>query len=182
MAVDWIVPGDLGDEAPLAAAATDDALQRLRFLQRPAPATWRLLRRDRVHSSTAAPTLRIAHGLPVGDYIGTSIELKPARGGPFTATLLLVERIPAGTVGSASGRLLVRDMLHIDWPTPTPAVLGGHLQFYEFRPLSIPQGSQRERLSLVGWVENAQGDMIATAQTRCPNEAAPATPDRPARP
>ena len=39
LAVDWIVPGNQGDEAPLGAVATRDALQRLRTLQQAPPAT-----------------------------------------------------------------------------------------------------------------------------------------------
>ena len=39
LALDWIVPGRLGDEAPLSAAASRDALARLQTLRRPAPRT-----------------------------------------------------------------------------------------------------------------------------------------------
>eukprot|EP01034_Spumella_vulgaris_P003379 gene3379-4350_t len=37
--LDWIVPSALGDDAPLSAAATSDAVQRLQALGRPAPAS-----------------------------------------------------------------------------------------------------------------------------------------------
>ena len=38
LVVDWVVPGSLGDDAPLSAVATRDALWRLQELRRPVPA------------------------------------------------------------------------------------------------------------------------------------------------
>ena len=73
--LDWIVPGQAGDEAPLSAAATHDALARLRALGRTPPAA------TDVHTTVveaAGPArLRVAHGLPFNDYLGTGITFAP---------------------------------------------------------------------------------------------------------
>ncbi len=108
LALDWIVPGSRGDDAPLSAAASRDSLARLQALGRNAPAQTDTLR---MKAQGASRKLRVAHGLPVNNYIGTSIELKPASGGPWKAWLLLVETIPPGTEGTPVERNLVRNVL-----------------------------------------------------------------------
>ena len=37
----------------------------------------------------------------------------------------------------------------------------------EMRPVRIPEGAKPERLRLVGWVQDAQGRVVAAAQSRC---------------
>ena len=109
--LDWIVPGALGDDAPLSAAATTDALQRLESLGRAAPA------RTDVHvaalEAPAPARLRVAHGQAFNDYLGTSIAFTPARGGerdgPWSFHLLLVESVPAGADGTVVPRNVVRN-------------------------------------------------------------------------
>jgi hypothetical protein len=34
--------------------------------------------------------------------------------------------------------------------------------------MSIPEGANPKRLRVVGWVEDARGRVVATAQSRCP--------------
>ncbi|WP_394788410.1 hypothetical protein [Rhodoferax sp.] len=160
VALDWIVPGARGDDAPLSAAARQDGLERLHAL-------------SEVHPSTEVPApnlaqLRVAHGLAVGGYIGTSIELRTAAGGPplagpLTAWLALVESIPAGTDGTPVPRNLVRNTLVLDWnPMPDAAQ-----PLSETRPLNIPEGVQSGRLRVVGWVEDAHARIVAAAQSLC---------------
>lgn len=101
--LDWIVPGTLGDDAPLSAAATRDALQRLDTLARPVPAH----RRAHCHRAGKPPTnaaahttaqLRVGHGPPFNDYLGATMAFQPAPGmaarGPWSFYLLLVESVP----------------------------------------------------------------------------------------
>ena len=109
--LDWIVPGQAGDEAPLSAAATHDALARLQALGRTPPAA------TDVHTTVveaAGPArLRVAHGLPFNDYLGTGITFAPttqrngATPGAMAFYLLLVESVPAGTDGTPVARNMV---------------------------------------------------------------------------
>ena len=120
LALDWIVPGAKGEDAPLSAAASQDALQRLEAIQQAAPADFASVR----HQLPARPlALRVARGVALGGYMGTSIELKPAKGGTMpkqtlSAWLLLVEDIPAGTEGTPVARNLVRNALTLSWNGP----------------------------------------------------------------
>ncbi|HSV46828.1 MAG TPA: hypothetical protein VLJ58_13660, partial [Ramlibacter sp.] len=109
--------------------------------------------------------LRAAHGLPFNGYVGTSIELKSAGPGPWTAWLLLVETLPAGTEGSPVERNLVRNALQLGW--------AGGARKFESRPMSIPEGAQPQRLRVVGWVQDARGRIRAAAQSRCAWTKAP---------
>ena len=71
LAIDWIAPGARGDDAPLSAAATRDALERLHVLKRKPPApvdTVRTARRD------GAGTQRVAQGPGLHGDMGASIE------------------------------------------------------------------------------------------------------------
>jgi hypothetical protein len=102
------VPGSRGDDAPLSAAATRDGLARLQALGRAAPPQADSILRPRAQGTAAR--LRVAHGLPFNDYIGTAIEVKPATAAPGRPGWL-VETIPAGTEGTAVERNLVRNLL-----------------------------------------------------------------------
>jgi len=165
VALDWIVPGSRGDDAPLSAAASRDSLARLEALKRAAPAQAEVSRRK---AETAGRKLRVAHGLAFNGYVGTSIELKPGRGGPWHAWLLLVETIPAGTEGTPAERNLVRNALQPAWDSAHPLSKREHRRLFESRPMSIPEGANPKRLRVVGWVEDARGHIVAAAQSRCP--------------
>lgn len=169
LALDWIVPGSKGEDAPLSAAASRDALARLASLRRAVPAAT-----DAVQHRVEAPKrgLRVSHGLPLNGYIGTSIELKAPGKERWTGWLLLVEAIPAGTQGSPVERNLVRNALQLAWDSPSPRPQQALARLFESRPMSLPQGAQPARLSVVGWVEDKRGRIRAIAQTRC----APAGP------
>lgn len=172
--LDWIVPGAAGDDAALSAAATNDALTRLQTLGRAVPA------RTDVHtaSATEAPApgrLRVAHGQPFNDYLGTAISLAPPRGtgqrgaaaGPWSFYLLLVESVPVGTDGTAVPRNLVRNMLQGTWDERNQLSKKEHFGWKEIRPMRIPEGAKPERLRMVGWVQDAQGRVVTAAQSAC---------------
>lgn len=175
VALDWIAPGPLGDQGALYAAARIDALARLNALGRVLP--------PRTGSRTAtvvgsgavgAPRLRVAHGLPVGNYLGTSIEWSHASPGRWHAWLLMVEELPAGTAGSPVARRLVRNSLQLDWTVPASSTGAAPVRLSELRPTQIPAGAQADRLAVVGFVEAATPDsdetassLMALARSRC---------------
>lgn len=160
LALDWIVAGSKGDDAPLSAAASRDAGARLASLQRPVPAAV-----DAVRRVVQAPKrgLRVSHGLPFNGYLGTSIELKSPNTERWSAWLLLVETIPAGSDGTPIERNVVRNALQLAWP-PAPR----QARLFESRPMSIPEGAQPQRLRVVGLVQDGRGRLRAIAQSRCP--------------
>lgn len=168
LALDWIVPGSKGEDAPLAAAATTDALARLAALRRSAPAAV-----DMARHPVQAPKrgLRVSIGPPFNDYVGTSIELKAPGPDRWSAWLLLVETIPAGTEGTPIERNLVRNALQLAWGDSGPLSKAQQLRLFEARPMGIPAGARPERLRVVGWVQDGRGRMRAIAQTRCPPPA-----------
>ena len=162
LALDWIVPGARGEDAPLSMAASRDALDRLDALGRARPLPTDVLRGVR---QSGAGSLRVAHGLPFNGYIGASIEMRAVGGGPWKAWLALVEDLPAGTEGSPVQRNLVRNLLQLPWP----AGAGRH---FESRPMAIPEGAHPDRLRVVGWVEDARGAIRAISASHCGPKAA----------
>jgi hypothetical protein len=161
LAIDWVAEGSRGDDAPLAAVATRDGGDRLDALGRkvPAESDTRFTQR-----SAGAFKVRVAHGLPVNDYIGTSIEMHPPTGGPWKAWLLLVETLPKGTAGSSVERNLVRNAFVAEWQATGRDSPGPR---YELRPMRIAEGADARRLRVVGWLEDSQGNVRAIAQSRC---------------
>ena len=169
MVLDWIVPGTLGDDAPLSAAATRDALERLALLGRPVPP------RTDVHVTTlaraATARLRVAQGPAVNDYVGTNVAFAPPGGagqrGPWHYYVLLVESVPAGADGTVVPRNVVRNMLHGIWDKREKLSNKERFAHRELRSMRIPDGARAERLRVVGWVEDAGGRTVATAQSTC---------------
>ena len=160
LAIDWIAPGARGDDAPLSAAATRDALERLHSLKRKPPSpvdTLRSARRD------GTGTLRVAQGPAFNGYLGASIESPDAGRGPFTGWLALVETLPAGTEGSPVERNLVRNLLVVPWPAAPGAR-------FEARPMAIPEGAHPDRLRVVGWLADSRGVIRAISESRCEPE------------
>lgn len=159
IALDWILPGALGEEAPLSAAARPEGLERMQARQRATTNTATL------PVLQTSPQLRVARGPLLSGYVGTSIALQPADTptGPLTAWLALVESIPAGEDGSPIARNLVRNALVLDWP---PTANGRQ----ELRAMSVPEGAKPERLQVVGWVEDAGGHALAAVQSHCETE------------
>lgn len=160
MALDWIVPGRRGEDAPLSAAARREGLDRLAALGRAVPrhAASRTGRRE-----GRAVAVRVAHGLAFNGYIGASIELRRAGPGPWHAWLALVETLPAGVERTPVERNLVRNVLELSWDARRrPAQ-----RVSETRPMNIPAGADPRRLRVVGVVEDARGHIRGIAQSRC---------------
>jgi len=173
LALDWIVPGSQGDDAPLSAAASRDAPSRLASLgHQPRPP-----RQSSVSSIVTGwpgASLRVAHGVAVGDYVGASITLtlpnNTAFVPPLHVWLLLVEALPAGTEQSPVPRNLVRNVLQPLWNKRDMLPTSEHISFREFRSMNIPAGAKPARLQLVGWVQNASGQTLIAAQSVCQPE------------
>lgn len=168
LALDWVLPGTQGEDAPLSAVATRDGLKRLQALGTATPAG----SSGRRGSVKRVPgTLRVAHGLPVSGYVGASIAYKQvpadAAGQPWSAWLALVETIPAGTEGSPVARNLVRNVIQPLWDGRKQLSKTERLNFIESRSMDIPPGMKTDRLRVIGWVEDAQGRLVAAAQSRC---------------
>jgi hypothetical protein len=169
VALDWIVPGAQGDDAPLAAAASRDGLARLESLRKPLPA------RTSSASHRVEPlpgsSLRVAHGLALGDYMAASIELKPipraSKGQSWTAWLALVETLPAGTEGSPVARNLVRNLFQPNWDGRKQLSKDEQNRFFEQRSMRIAPGVDASRLRVIGWVENPTGQVVAAAESQC---------------
>ncbi len=167
--LDWVAPGSKGDDAPLSAVANRDALLRLQALRQPLPAKTQTA--VSTVKSMPGSALRVSHGTPVADYVGASIELQPipkvAKGQQWTAWLALVETLPVGTEGSPTERNLVRNLLQTPFDGRKVLAKDASNRFFEARSMNIPQGAKPERLRVVGWVEDARGQVLAAAQSRC---------------
>lgn len=161
LVLDWVVPGALGENAPLSTVASSDAGQRLRALQRPVPARTASFTSRRNGSAVG---VRVALGQSFNDYVGTSIELADGAGEPWQAWLLLVERLPAGIEGSPVPRNLVRNVFRPDWGR-SPAAAG---RLAESRAMQIHEGASPERLRLVALLQDGRGRMRAIVQAECP--------------
>lgn len=168
VALDWVVPSRQGDDAPLSAVATRDALARLEALGQGVPAESKTI----LHAikGIKGAALRVAHGLPVADYLGASIELKPlspAARKPMTAWLALVETLPAGTEGSPVERNLVRNVLSRNWDGRKQLLKDEQNRLFESRSMNIAPAANPDRLRVVGWVEDEKGQVLLAAQSRC---------------
>jgi len=168
LVLDWVLPGTQGEDAPLSAVATRDGLKRLQTLDATPPA------RSSSRRTTVADgkgKLRVAHGLPVSGYMGASIEYKQvpadAVGQPWSAWLALVEMIPAGTEGTPVARHLVRNLIQPIWDVRKQLSKKERLNFIESRSMDVPPGMNTDRVRVVGWVQDAQGRIVAAAQSRC---------------
>lgn len=163
--LDWVVPTVAGANAPLAMGARRDALDRLLALGLRPPDTVE----QRALPVRAKPGLhlRVAHGLAVANYVGTGLELSPPDPGPWTAVLLLVERMRTEMSARSPERHLVRNMLVIDWHDPrrsVDTVLGA---WRESRPMSIPEDALFENLYALAWVQDTEGHTVALARAAC---------------
>lgn len=174
LVLDWIVPSPKGDDAPLSAAATRDALDRIEGLmaQPPSPthATVHTTQRRPSGLASSRQRLRLAHGLPFNNYVGTSIRYQaspPAHNRDLVVWQVLVETIPAGIEGTPIERNLVRNTLIRHWQQQSTLSKSKQFEESDSRPMSIPEGAKAERLRLVGWIEDASGHVLTATQTKC---------------
>lgn len=175
LVLDWIVPGKLGDEAPLSAAASRDALSRLQDLRLPLPDTAAHQRTDL--RTLDGATLRLAHGPAVGNYVGITMDLRlpaaaPVRW-PVQMWLVLTEALPAGTEHAAVARNLARNTFQPLWNKGEMLLQNKYLETRDLRAMALPEGTQPARVRLAGWVQDASGQLLVATQTACTD-----TPDQ----
>ena len=168
--LDWLAPSPAGDDAPLSAAANRDALLRLENLKITLPKEQQIIKTD---VASSGYNIRVAHGLAVAGYIGSSIELTQFPKNPpavknLTAVLLLTETLPKGTADSPIERTLVRNMLIEPWVINSTSTKKTEKQvIVTRRPLSIPTGVNPDNLHVLGWVQDSEGRVLTAAQSLC---------------
>ena len=168
VALDWVAPGSRGDEAALSAVASRDALLRLESLKLAVPTKSQSV--AHAVQGIAGARLRVAHGLPVSDYVGASIELKPvapAARQALTVWLALVETLPAGTEGSPVERNLVRNVFSRSWDGRKQLLKNEQNRLFESRAMNLAPAAGADRLRVIGWVEDRRGRVLLAAQSRC---------------
>ena len=161
LALDWVLPGTRGADAPLAPVAIPEAQERLSYLGRTQPRRTDAIRRGR---AGAAPPVRLALGQAINDYVGTSLEIRDSGGEAWGAWLLLVETLPAGTESSPVPRHLVRNVFRPDWQGRAARAPG---RLAEARAMQIHEGARPERLSLVAVIHDRRGRIRAISRTEC---------------
>lgn len=161
--LDWVLPAEAGDDAPMAAVARREGLERQEALRLNLPAGRPLEWQSR-SKRVGRGRLRVQHGPVVGDFVGASLTFhaRDDARGPFTGWLALAEWLPKDTEGSPVARVLVRNLL-TEPIGPRPEKNWAQL----WRPMNIPEGARAERLGVVGWVTDARGGLVALAQAHC---------------
>jgi hypothetical protein len=159
--LDWIVPSARGSEAPLAIGAVLDASERAGALPPD-----RTLLRDTALSTRSPLRLTVGDGPAMNGYFGVDLEARWVSKQRLPAGLVgyiaVVERIAAGSEGTPVARQLVRNLIG---PIPLAGLQATH-PFSEYRASRLPENAQPERLTVVGWVQSAEGQVLATANAR----------------
>ena len=177
IALDWVLPGSKGEDAPLSAVASRDGLNRREVLGVAVPhnaaSSTHIIKKPRLKGRS----LRVAHGLALSGFIGVSIELKPMTSPTakqhhqpqqaLTAWLVLVESVPEGTEGTLVARNLVRNALQLNWNQRDQLSKKERPQLFESRVMSVAQGVNPDNLRVMGWVEDAKGKVLAAARSGC---------------
>ncbi|UUZ67450.1 hypothetical protein LP416_22550 [Polaromonas sp. P2-4] len=157
VALDWVTPGSKGDDAPLSTVATRDALARLEALGQGVPAGSQT-RTHAVKGLNKGSTLRVAHGLPLANYLGASIELKPipvaAKTQRWTSWLALVETPARGHRRLADRAKFGQKHAPVHMGRAQAAIKNRAKPLFEARSMSITQGANPNRLRVIGWVED----------------------------
>jgi hypothetical protein len=89
---------------------------------------------------------------------------------PLQAWLVLVETLPLGVADSPVSRNLVRNVLQPSWNNRYALLISEQMSFEEMRALNIPEGANPQRLRVVGWVQDASGQIMVAAQSACQQE------------
>ncbi|MCW5659859.1 MAG: hypothetical protein KIT60_19345 [Burkholderiaceae bacterium] len=161
--LDWIVPSASGDDAPLSAAAPDEAADRARRalnagIDEKRPAVHRNVAR------TAGRTrLTVAAGPAFNGYIGVQLDGRGRWPAGSRVWIALVESVPSGTDGTTVPRQLVRTVAG-------PFQPGERLSGKPWRVVQAmrwPETAKPERLFARAWVEHADGRIVAMAGERC---------------
>jgi hypothetical protein len=161
--LDWIVPSVRGDEAPLSAAAPDEAGGRARRVLSTGVDGERTIVHRTAARSASAMKLTVASGPAFNGYLGVQIDGRgraPAGSGVWIA---LVESVPAGTDGTPVPRQLVRAVAG----PMQPRELNSGKAWRLLQAMRWPETAKPERLRARAWIERADGHLVAMAAERC---------------
>lgn len=161
--LDWIVPSARGDDAPLASAAPIEALERAK---RAAADVTALLERGQAATPLARASslrLKVSAGPAWHGYIAVEFDARGRLAPRSSGWLALVEHVGAGTDGTPVPRALVRA---VAGPLDLDA-LGRDPPLRVVRALRWPETAQPTRLRATGWIEAADGRIVAIAAERC---------------
>lgn len=159
--LDWIVPSERGDDAPLSAAAPREAKERAVRATGSAPrASDTTVQRTPV-AQRGPSRLSVASGPAWNGYFGVRFSSRGRWPRGSTAWMALVETVPRGTDGTPVPRQLVRT---VAGPIALDAGMRSHS---ETRAMRWPETAKAERLRAVAWVESAQGAIMAFAHGDC---------------
>jgi hypothetical protein len=157
---DWIAPG--ADDAPLSAAALPDAAERLQRLGAQ-PGV-----RNQAGRGLPGLQLKVGAGPAWQGYFGLQLQVQARSRAALppgaTGWLALVELLPPGSEVNNGQRELVRSVAG-------PLTLDGAGRpkgITQLRALRWPTGARPERLQARGWIEAADGSLLAVAAQRCP--------------
>lgn len=157
--LDWIVPSPQGDAAPLSPAALPEAAERAQH------AGVQVQHDKLARSPRLRPRLQVQGGPAWNGYFGLQLSVRsPAPPAGSSGWLALVEQVPAGEEGSAISRQLVRA---VAGPLPLDG-LSPRKPLQHLRALRVGEGTQPQRLVGIGWVEAADGRVLAVAREACP--------------
>ena len=169
IALDWIVPAPPGSDAALAAAALLEAAPRAAREGR--IESNEALTRSHPLPASSALQIEVEDGPAWNGYIGLAMTVRYKATRPLpkglSAWLALVERIDAGSDGTPVDRLLVRTVIG---PLALDA-LAKREPAEHLRAVRLPETGKAERLASVGWVEAANGRVIALGHSmalHCP--------------
>jgi hypothetical protein len=160
--LDWIVPA--AHDAPMASASLPEARERADAAPRSTPAS---PTRRRIHVlPTRVPALQIVHGPAWNGYIALQLTVTRSSALPAGAVAYaaLVERVPAGSEGTAIERQLVRAAVG----PLSLAELVREPRVVHLRAVLVPDTDRPERLTSVAWIETAGGRVIAAARALPP--------------
>lgn len=161
---DWIAPTPAGTEAPLAAAAVSDALDRAQRAGGPSPTGAQMLALRSVQPPVPGLRLAVLSGPAWNGYFGLQLDVRGRVPTGSSAWLALVEMLPAGSEGSVAERQLVRS---VAGPLPLDGARNGRA-IKHLRALRWPETAQPTRLQARGWIEAPDGRLLAVASDRCP--------------
>lgn len=158
---DWISPTTA--DAAMSPAAPLESRERAQRAGGAAPVDQQTLV---VRGHAAAPRglhLAVESGPAWAGYFGLQLSVGGRVPAGATGWMALVERLPAGGEGSAVARELVRA---VAGPLPLDAVrVGRPLQ--HLAALRWPETAQVSRLVARGWLESADGHMLAVVSEHC---------------
>lgn len=160
---DWLTPTPNGADAPLAVGAPVEAGERARRAGAMSPVGQQVLvLRSRLPER---PGLRLEarSGPAWHGYFGLDLRATGRAPAGATGWVALVEAVPAGTNGSAVARELLRA---VAGPLPLHGLQPGR-PLSHLRAVRVPEGATVGRLSARGWIEAADGQLLAVAGEAC---------------